>query len=184
MRNLAIALLLLAFVSCQKKESETLQEYMVEKTADPEFISFDLSSSMMNMKPDQLTDEQQRTLKAVRKVNVMAFKRDSLSQNDFAAEAKKVKKFLKDPQYQELMHVNSGADGGSISFVGENNDIDEVILFAASKETGFAVIRVIGKDLKSENVIDMLSLIRQSNVEIQGIEPIKKLLEPQPFLMH
>lgn len=182
MRKIAIALLLLAFLSCKKEES--LQQYMVEKSYEPEFVSFDLSSSMLNMKSQELTDEQKRTLKAVRKINVLGYKKDSLSKVNYADEARKVKKLLKAEEFQELMHVNSGADGGSVSFVGTEQDIDEIILFASDKKYGFAVIRIIGEDMDSTTMMDILSLIRQSDIGIEQFQPIKKLMEPAPFLMH
>jgi hypothetical protein len=45
------------------------------------------------------------------------------------------------------MKYSSGVEGASVSYVGTDEHIDEFVLFANSKDAGFAVIRVLGTDM-------------------------------------
>lgn len=182
MKRLAVLLGILMMISCQKEE--TLQQYMVEKSKDPEFVSFDLSPSLLNLKDEELSDQQKRTMEAFRKVNVLAYMNDSLNKNDFSVEQQKVKTMLKDEKYQELMHVSKGVNGGSISYIGTDEKIDEFIFYASEKKHGFAVIRVIGDDMDSQTMMDLISLFQQSDIQIEALKPLKQLMEPTPFTKH
>jgi hypothetical protein len=44
------------------------------------------------------------------------------------------------------MKYSSGVESASVSYLG-TDDIDEFVLFANSKDAGFAVIRVLGTDM-------------------------------------
>ncbi len=52
----------------------------------------------------------------------------------FEAERAKVNSILKDEKYQQLMKFGSGKEGASVSFVGDDEHIDEFVFFANKKE--------------------------------------------------
>jgi hypothetical protein len=57
-----------------------------------------------------------------------------------------------------------------IKYIGEDSEIDELIIFGFSTDNGFAVIRVLGDDMelskimKLENIVDQLDA-KNANVE-------------------
>jgi hypothetical protein len=45
------------------------------------------------------------------------------------------------------MKFASGKEGASVSFVGTDDHIEEFVFFANKEENGFAVVRILGKDM-------------------------------------
>jgi hypothetical protein len=162
-------------VSCQSEP--TLQKYFVEKTEDKNFVAVDVSPSILNLDETKLNAEQKTALQQFDKMNILAFK---AADNPalYEAEKAKVKTLLKDEKYQELMKFGSGANGGSLSFVGEDDEhIEEFIVFANEKETGFAVVRILGKDMNPTGVMNLLSLLPMSNIDTAQLKPLQDIFQ-------
>lgn len=157
-------------------QEPTLQKYFVEKAEDKNFVTLDLAPSILNLDKTKLTAEQNEALKSFDKMNILAFKAaDSLAVYD--AEKAKVKELLKDEKYQELMKFGNGANGGSLCFVGDTEHIDEFILFANQKETGFVVARILGKDMNPTGVMTLLSLLPMSNIDTKQLAPLQEVFQ-------
>jgi len=176
MKRLSLALFIAAlFVGCQSEP--TLQKYFVEKTEDKNFVAVDVSPSILNLDQTKLNADQKAALTQFDKMNILAFKAaDNPALYD--AEKAKVKALLKDEKYQELMKFGSGSNGGSLSFVGKDDEhIDEFIVFAADKQTGFAVVRVLGKDMNPTGVMNLLSLLPMSNIDAAQLKPLQDVFQ-------
>nr|WP_294936705.1 DUF4252 domain-containing protein [uncultured Flavobacterium sp.] len=164
----------LLFTSCEQKPS--LQKYFVENSENKEFISVDIAPSFINVDKVSLTGEEKAALEAFEKINVLAFKADSVNQKQFEAERAKVTEILKDKSYQQLMKVGSGKEGGAIYFVGEDEHIDEFVLYANRKENGFAVVRIVGDDMNPTQVLTMMSLMKKANIDMEQLKPLQALI--------
>lgn len=164
------------FASCEQKLS--LQKYFVENSESSEFVSVDIAPSFINVDSVKLTGEEKTALESFKKINVLAFKADSVNQKQFDAERAKVTEILKDKSYQELMKVGSGKEGGAIYFVGEDEHIDEFVLYANKKENGFAVVRIIGDDMNPSQVLTMMSLLKKANIDMEQLKPLQALMQP------
>jgi len=176
MKRITLLLLCSLFLaSCNNEPS--LQKYFVDKTDNKDFIALDLSPSMLKIDNSKLTAEESKALASFNKVNVLAFKRDSLNGANYDVEKTEVNAILKDPKYQQLIKVGSGKDGGSISFVGDEKHIDEFVLYANRKENGFAVIRILGKDMNPNSVMTLLSLLKNSDMDIKQLEPLRQMVK-------
>jgi hypothetical protein len=154
----------------------TLQKYFVENTENKNFIALDLSPSILNIDSSKLSMEQNVALKSFDKMNILAFKLDDKNKAEFEVERTKVNEILKDEKYQQLMKFGSGNEGASISFVGDDEHIEEFVLFANKKENGFAVIRILGKDMNPTGVMTMMSVLQKSNVNSEQLKPLQQLL--------
>jgi hypothetical protein len=154
----------------------TLQKYFVENTENKNFIALDLSPSILNIDSSKLSMEQNVALKSFDKMNILAFKLDDKNKAEFEVERTKVNEILKDEKYQQLMKFGSGNEGASISFVGDDEHIEEFVLFANKKENGFAVIRILGKDMNPTGVMTMMSVLQKSNVNLEQLKPLQQLL--------
>jgi hypothetical protein len=64
------------------------------------------------------------------------------------------------------MKYSSGLEGASVSYVGTDEHIDEFVLFANSKDAGFAVIRVLGTDMNPNSVVTLMSVLKSSNIDM------------------
>ena len=170
-----VLLLSLLLMSCDTKPS--LQKYFVENTENKDFIALDISSSILNLKKTKLSAEQKTALESFDKMNIIAFQSNDKNKALYEAESLKVSQILKDEKYQELMKVCSGKDAASVSFVGDENNINEFILFAKKKDNGFAVVRILGDDMNPNNIMTMLSVLQSADIDMEQLKPLQQLMK-------
>ncbi len=173
-RILTLLLITCFFASCEQKP--TLQKYFVEKSESRDFIQLDLSPSILNVATDSLNPDQKAALESFEKINVLAFKLDEKNKGNFESERNKVAAILKDEKYQELMHFGKGKEGGSVSYVGTDESIEEFVIFANAKETGFAVVRVLGNDMQPDDVLNMVSVLQNSKLDMEQLKPLQDII--------
>jgi hypothetical protein len=165
----------LFLISCNSEP--TLQKYFVENTENKNFIALDVSPSILNVDKAKLSAEQNGALQSFEKMNVLAFKLNGTNKAQFELERAKVNLILKDKKYQQLMKFGSGKEGASVSFVGSDEHIEEFVLFANKKETGFAVVRILGKDMNPNNIMTMLSVLKESKIDIEQLKPLQEMFK-------
>ncbi|QIH39729.1 DUF4252 domain-containing protein [Flavobacterium sp. Sr18] len=164
----------LFLISCNSEP--TLQKYFVENTENKNFIALDVSPSILNVDKTKLSVAQNDALKSFNKMNVLAFKLNDKNKAEFGTERAKVDLILKDKKYQQLMKFGSGKEGASVSFVGSDEHIEEFVFFANKKENGFAVVRILGKDMNPTSVMTMMSVLQQSNIDLEQLKPLQQLM--------
>jgi hypothetical protein len=165
----------LVFGSCNSEP--TLQKYFVENTENKDFIAVDLSSSILNVDKAKLTVAQSEALHSFDKMNVLAFKLNDKNKAQFEVERAKVNLILKDTIYQQLMKFGSGKEGASVSYVGTDDHINEFVFFANKKDIGFAVVRVIGKDMNPTHIMNMISVLKESKIDLEQLKPLQELIK-------
>lgn len=168
-------LALLTLISCESKPS--LQKYFVENTDNKNFIALDVSPSILNLDKTKLSAAQTEALNSFDKMNILAFKANATNTTEFETERAKVKLILKDPKYQELMKFGSGKEGASISYVGTDENIEEFVVFVNKKENGFAVVRVLGKDMNPNNIMTLMSVLKQSKIDMEQLKPLQQFIK-------
>ena len=126
---MVIALLI---VACDSYPS--LQKYYVDSKENSEFLSVDLPSSIIQLKDTDVSEEVQTTLKTIKKINFLALQLTEENQELYAEEKQKVNEILKNPKYKQLVRFNRGATNISVNFLGEEDAIDEVVIFGADNE--------------------------------------------------
>jgi hypothetical protein len=175
MKKLLLSLVLMSFIACEKEPS--LQKYFVEKTESSDFISVDMSPSILNIKPDALSIEQQEALKTFKKMNILAFKINEENKTKFDGERTKVKEILKNEKYQELMKFGSGKEGASIYFVGKDDAVEEFVLYGSKDENGFAVVRILGDKMNPEDFMTLLSALQKSDLDMEQLKPLEGIFK-------
>lgn len=168
-------LVVLTLVSCNSEPS--LQKYFVQNTDNKDFIALDVSPGILNLEKAKLSAEQNDALKSFDKMNILAFKANATNQAQFESERAKVKAILKDPKYQQLMSFGSGKDGASISYVGTDDNIKEFVVFANKKESGFAVVRVLGENMNPNNILTLISVLKESKIDMEQLKPLQQLIK-------
>lgn len=172
---LPVVALLLFAVSCQNKM--TLQKYFVEKSESLDFLSFDISAGILNIATEKLNPEEKKAVASIKKLNVLAFKIKETNADLYEKELKTVTEIFEDENYVELMQAYKGKDGGSVYYLGEDDAIDEFIMFGNMKKNGFIVIRVLGKDMSPELLMPLLNAIKNSNVDEDALKPLESLMK-------
>jgi len=175
MKRYFIAICALLMISCNNEPS--LQKYFVENTENKDFIALDVSPSILNLDQTKLSLEQKEAMKTFEKMNVLAFKVNGSNKAEFAAERAKVAKILKNEKYQQLIKFGSGKEGASVSFVGDDEHIDEFVLFANKENAGFAVVRILGKDMNPTSIMTMMTALKNSNINLDQLKPLQEMLE-------
>ena len=172
----SIALLFSLFlISCNSEP--TLQKYFVENIENKNFIALDVSPSILNVDKAKLSLQQNEALQSFEKMNVLAFKLNGTNKAQFELERAKVNLILKDKKYQQLMKFGSGKEGASVSYVGSDEHIEEFVLFANKKESGFAVVRILGKDMNPNNIMTMMSVLKESKVDLEQLKPLQEMFK-------
>ena len=150
------------FFGCSSTQS--LQEYYVDNSENPNFISFDLPASLLNLEKADLTADQQKAYASLKKLNVLAFKKTMNNVAEFTAEKANVKAILKNEKYQELMKLNTSFGRGSIKFLGDDDAIDEVIIYGDSDDKGFVLVRVLGDNMNPANLMQIMKVLEKSDI--------------------
>lgn len=165
----------LFFGSCNSEP--TLQKYFVENTENKDFIAVDISSNILDVDKTKLTVAQSEALHSFEKINVLAFKLNDKNKPKFETERAKVGLILKNPKYQQLMKFGSGKQGASVSYVGTDDHINEFVFFANKNDAGFAVVRVLGKDMNPTNIMNMISVLKESKIDLEQLKPLQELIK-------
>ena len=170
---LAVAVVLLA--SCSSQQS--LQEYYVDSAENPNFLSIDLPASILKMDAVELTPVQKEAIESLRKFNLLAFRKNADNATEYVLEKKKVKEILKGDKFVELMKIKSEYGNGVIKYLGNEDAIDEVIIYGDSEEKGFALVRVLGKDMNPAHIIQLMQAIQKSDYKGEGLGEIGEFLK-------
>ena len=160
---ITMLVLVVTFTSCDQNPS--LQTYFVDNELKPGFTSIDIPTSLLNIEQTSLTEEQKEAYKSIDKLNMLAFVLSDNNKSEYEVELNKVKEILKNPKYQELMRAGNSTDGKFvIKYLGDEDSIDELIIFGNANEKGFAIIRVLGDDMSAQKVVKLYSAVDASNI--------------------
>ncbi|MGI9546679.1 MAG: DUF4252 domain-containing protein [Flavobacteriaceae bacterium] len=173
--NILVVTTILLLSACSSTQS--LQEYYVDNTANPNFISLDVPASILNLQEAELSKTQRQALESLKKLNVLAFKINSSNAQEYQIEKTKVNAILKQDKFVELMKLNSKYGKGVIKYLGDENAIDEVIIFGSSDEKGFALIRVLGDDMNPAHLIQLVKAIQTSDYNAENLGDIGEFLK-------
>ena len=152
-------LLLVALLnSCSQEQS--LQSYIVESQEKPGFMAVDLSSSFIQFKTSDVSEDLKETLNSIRKINLIGlpYQKDS---SNYENEKETIRTILKNSDtYKNLMKMNFEGMNVNLYYTGKTDSIDELILFGYSKEIGVGVARVLGEDMNLGNIMKMMEYIK------------------------
>ena len=170
-------ILLISFVLYSCSNNATLQTYFVENSESTEFFTIDIAPSIIKTDALTLTNEETAALEAFKKMNILAFKKDSINENKYKSEMTKVKAILKDEQYESLIKYGSNTNGAALYFAGETDKIDEFVLVANQDEAGFAIVRILGDDMDVNHVMTLFQLLKKSNVDMEQLKPLQQFMK-------
>lgn len=173
--QLVAIILLLIMSACSSTQS--LQEYYVDSSQDPNFLSFDIPASVLNLEKVDLPQEQQTAIESLRKLNILAFRKTSENTAEYKIEKTNVKAILKNDKFIELMKMNTPYGKATIKYLGDEDAIDEVIIYGDSDDKGFAVIRVLGNDMNPGNIIQLMQAIQKSDYKGEGLGQLQDLFK-------
>ncbi len=166
-------MILSSVISCKSEPS--LQEYYVDKQESNDFISLDLPSSIITLS-DDVTLEMKETMASIKKLNVLAFKIDSLNKDKYLVEFKKVKEILNNDNFNELVRMKHENANIIIKYLGTDEAVDEFIILAADNKKGFALARVLGDKMNPEKIMKLAQNINDVDKDNSAFAQIEGLI--------
>ncbi|ASV31912.1 DUF4252 domain-containing protein [Maribacter cobaltidurans] len=174
LNSLAI-LLVLVLSACSSKQS--LQEYYIDNTENPNFLHLDVPTSILNLEEVDLTEVQRTALSSLRKLNILAFKKTEENTPEYKVQKQQVKTILSNDNYSELIKMNTEFGRATVKYLGDDDAIDEVIIYGDNDDKGFAIIRVLGDDMNPAHFVQLLQAIQKSNFKGEGLGELGDFLK-------
>lgn len=159
-----LALIVTAFVSCNN--GPTLQTYYVDNELKPGFTTFDIPTSFIDVDKVELSEQQEKAYESIDKLNVLVFKLDGNNADAHKVELENIKTILTNTKYEELMRGGNTTDGKFVvKFLGDIENIDELIILGDANDKGFMVARILGDDMNANDLISLRTVMDQVNFE-------------------
>lgn len=185
-----ISKLLLSFVvvvlvaSCASSDL-SLQKYYIDNKDNKNFLSVDIPASIISLQENAGADVVD-AYNSLKKLNVLAFKKDQSNEAEYQVERKKVKAILKSGKYAELMRVKDKGVNFVVKYEGdeETESFDEVVVYASDKTKGFALVRVLGNDMTPDKFMKLVSAVKDvdtSNGSFKELEGFLKGISGAKF---
>lgn len=152
--------LLIGMSSCDS--SQSLQEYIVEKQQDNSFISIDIPSSILTLKDENTSDETLKAIKSIKKFNFLGMQLSEENKDAYIIEKQHIKDIISNKKFKEIFRVKTGNSEVTVKYLGEEDNIDEVVFFGADSEKGLALVRVTGDNM---NPAEMVQLLNKINID-------------------
>ena len=170
---LGIGLAALTLFSCSNKES--LQRYIIDRQDDDSFLKIDIAASLLQTDSANLSQEEKDILKTIKKINVIAYPIEEGNVSAYEVKMQVLKTILDQDRYKTLMKYGSNKEGATLKYVGLEDAIDEIIVFVRDDEKGFALFRLLGDDMRPEQMIKLMTAIEKGDVDISKLNSIGKI---------
>lgn len=162
----------LGITGCNKNQS--LQQYYVDNQGNKDFVAIDLPASMLT-NIGALDDNQKRTLKTVKKVNVLAIPKKAANLEKIETEKQHVGNILNDEKYQLLMRYGGGDTRVEVYFTGEEVAVDEIILYGFDENRGMGLARILGDNMNPVDILALVKSMEKGDIDLSGFSGLNGL---------
>lgn len=158
-----------ALSSCN--QGPTLQGYFVDNQEVNNFTSIDLPTTIVSFDESILTKEQREAYKSVKRLNFLGYRLKPGNETEYMSELDKVRSILKNDKYKELMRMGNNEDGKMmIKYLGSETKIDELIVFGNANDKGFGILRVLGKNMEPQKMIQLIDALKDADVDEEQLK--------------
>ncbi len=171
-KNILLLFVGINLTACDNKQS--LQEYYVENQNSKDFIALDVPASMF-ANTGTLNPDQKRTIETIKKINVLAIPKKIENESKIETEKANLDDILKDEKYQLLMKYGGGDTRVEVYFTGEDDAIDEIILYGFDEERGMGIARLLGDDMNPSDILNMMKSMEKGDVQLDGLSGITEM---------
>ncbi|WP_304136699.1 DUF4252 domain-containing protein [Mesonia mobilis] len=161
-----ILLLVIAVFAVACSGEPSLQKYYVENQENENFVVLDVPSSLFLGDNSDLSEEDQKVIRSIRKANVLVLPVNNNNQDVYQEEKATMETILKDEKYKVLMRFDSSGRNVKVMYLGEQDAIDEVIVYANDNTKGFAVARLLGDDMNFAAVMKLMQSAAKGDVDV------------------
>lgn len=161
-----------SFTACNNEQS--LQEYYVENQNNSDFLALDVPASMFS-NAETLNADQQRTLQTIKKINVLAIPNKTENTAKIETEKINLDNILKEEKYQLLMKYGGGDARVEVYFTGDDEAIDEIILYGFDENRGMGIARLLGDDMNPSDILNLMKSMETGDVQLDGLSGITEM---------
>ena len=172
---LGIGIAALTLLSCSNEK--TLQRYLVDRQDDDMFLKIDIAASLLQADSSNMTQEEKDILATVKKINVVAFPLNGENEAQYDEKMQELKNIIDQDEYKTLMKFGSKKKGATLKYFGEEDAIDEIIVFASDDEKGFALLRLLGENMRPDQMIKLLNSIENGDLDASKLSSIGQLFD-------
>lgn len=171
---MAVILAVVTLTSCSDK---SLQKYLVEKQDNDKFVKMDIAASLLQGKESNFTQEEKDILGTIKKVNMVAYPIKNGYTADFERERNELRDILNQEQYKELTRIKNKDWSATLKYTGEEDAIDEVIVFASDNNRGFAVFRLLGEKMRPDQMIKLMESAKRGDLDISKFSGLGEIFK-------
>jgi hypothetical protein len=161
--------------SCSSEQS--LQQYFIASSENPNFMSFDLPSSLLNLEKAELSETQKKAARSLKKLNILAFQKKENNVADYEVQKAAIKTILKSSDFSELMKMNTSFGKATIQLKGDDDTIDEIVIYGDNDEKGLILVRVLGDDMNPASFVQLIQAMEKSDFDGKGLEQLGNLIK-------
>ena len=159
-------------VGCNNEGS--LQQYYVANQENKEFVAIDVPASMF-ARSEALSPEQKATMETIKKINLLAIPKKPENLHTMEDEQIKIAEILKDEKYQLLMRYGGGDTRLEIYFTGDEEAVDEIIVYGFDEDRGMGLARVLGDDMKPGDILGLFRSLEKGDIDLDGLKGITSM---------
>lgn len=156
--------------------NQSLQEYYVENQDNKDFVAIDVPASLL-ANSESMDENQRRALETIKKINVLAIPQKSVNQDKIDIEKSNIAEILKDEKYQLLMRLGGGESRVEIYFTGNEEAVDEIIVYGFDDKKGMGIARVLGDDMNPSEIISMVKSFNEGDINMEGLSGITQMFQ-------
>lgn len=172
LKYVLLPLIVLALTACNNEQS--LQEYYVDNQNNKEFLALDVPASMF-ANANALNPDQQKTLKTIKKINVLAIPKKTENMATIESEVSNLNNILKNEKYQLLMKYGGGNARVEVYFTGDDEAIDEIILYGFDEKRGMGIARLLGDNMNPSDILNLMKSMESEEVQLDGLSGITEM---------
>ena len=170
-----VALTLLSITSCSTKPS--LQQYFVAHESKDNFTIIDIPKSILGFTEESFSSKQKQAYNSINKVQLLAYPIASGDAAVYDAEKQAVKNLLKASEYTTVGRMSTGGGKVMITYLGEADAIDEMIVFGYKKDVGLGIARILGDGMNTEAIASLYDALKSSNPDDSKIKEYLELFQ-------
>lgn len=172
LKHITLLLFIVSLSACDNEQS--LQEYYVDNQNNKDFLALDVPASMF-ANAGNLNTDQQKTLQTIKKINVLAIPKKTENTAIIETEVTNLNNILENEKYQLLMKYGGGDARVEVYFTGDDEAIDEIILYGFDEKRGMGIARLLGDDMNPSDILNLVKSMETGDVQLDGLSGITEM---------
>ena len=75
------------------------------------------------------------------------------------------------------MKYGANKQGAALKYLGEEDAIDEIIVFASDDEKGFVLFRLLGDKMEPAKMMNLMSAIEKGDLDVSKLESLGNIFQ-------